>query len=764
MGRKRNKSHPRLQEGTARPAAPGQSPVESPWIRQRGGAVLSVILIVATAAATYANSFRGEFIFDDRESIPENRTIRDLGDLAQVFSPPRHGETVSGRPLLNLSFAINYALGGLKVEGYHIANLVIHCLAALLLFGIVRRTLLLPAMRERWGKAATALALVVGLLWTVHPLQTESVAYIVQRAESLMTLFYLLTLYCVIRGDAAEKTIAAVPAAAKPQIVPAAKLHILPATAKLWYAAAWLACLLGMLTKEVMVTAPMVVLLYDYTFLSSSFRKAIRGRWWLYAGMAATWLPLAYLVKTTALLSDESGLGRPDVWAYALSQPGVILHYLSLCFWPNPLCLDYSWPAVNINSIQDIVQEVLPGAIILTLAAAFTLWGLILHRAWGFLGACFFLILAPSSSVVNLADLAFEHRMYLPLAAVIALVITGGFWGAMLLERKAPASRQLALAFGIGVLAIACVILATLSHRRNEVYRTARGLWADTVEKRPNNPRALSNFGTFLVEENKINEANKLYERALQLAPNYAGAQSNYGEALRRQGRIEEAIQHLTTALGIEPKSADAHNNLGMAYRSQQRIDEAKEQFQLALECNPYNAEAYNNLGLCLGDKGKTDEEIAQYLKALQLNPNLRDARRNLAITYDQQGRTADSIEQFRILLQLEPNNLQVLNHVARLLATSANASIRDGQEAVRWATLANQLTGGKNPEQLLILADAHAEAGQFVEAVRTAQAALELTNIPDDRRVIEARVQLYTSQRAYNLPPKQPASGTNHP
>jgi len=162
--------------------------------------LLAAGLIVLAAVAAYHNSFAGIFLMDDVDAIVANRTIRQLWPIWEVLSPPCNGETVGGRPLLNLTLAINYAVSGLDVWSYHAVNLVIHIAAALLLLGILRRTFLAPALRDRFGSAATPLALASALLWAVHPLQTESVTYIVQRAESLMGFCYLLTLYCVIRG------------------------------------------------------------------------------------------------------------------------------------------------------------------------------------------------------------------------------------------------------------------------------------------------------------------------------------------------------------------------------------------------------------------------------------------------------------------------------------------------------------------------------------------------------------------------------------
>ncbi|HUI06351.1 MAG TPA: hypothetical protein VL486_05040, partial [Verrucomicrobiae bacterium] len=196
------------------------------------------LVVVAAGLLAYQNSFTGSFVLDDYASIPGNPTIRRLWPIWQPLSPPHRGWlTVEGRPLINLSLAINYALSGYNVWGYHALNLAVHILAGLTLLGIVRRTLLQPALRARFGAVASELALATAVLWTVHPLQTESVTYIVQRAESIMGLFYLLTLYCFIRG--AESPLAGNGkwfmgnGSWEPQ-------------ARLWYGLSVMACALGM--------------------------------------------------------------------------------------------------------------------------------------------------------------------------------------------------------------------------------------------------------------------------------------------------------------------------------------------------------------------------------------------------------------------------------------------------------------------------------------------------------------------------------------
>ncbi len=270
------------------------------------------ILVIAAGIWAYHNSLTGPFIFDDLPSISDNRTIRHLWPAWYALSPPHgRGTTVEGRPVLNFTLAVNYAFDGVKPWGYHVVNLAIHILAGLTLFGIVRRTLRQPALRERFGAVANDLALATAVLWIVHPLQTESVTYLSQRAESLMGLFYLLTMYCFIRGTASR-------------------------SAGPWFIFSIVACLLGMATKEVMVSAPLMTLLYDRTFLSGSFREAWRRRRLLYLALGGTWILLGYLVATAGRLRRQRRLRRQGTLVAVRVDPNVRDHALSLAFGVAP--------------------------------------------------------------------------------------------------------------------------------------------------------------------------------------------------------------------------------------------------------------------------------------------------------------------------------------------------------------------------------------------------------------------------------------------
>ena len=266
-----------------------------------------------------------------------------------------------------------------------------------------------------------------------------------------------------------------------------------------------------------MATAPIVVLLYDRTFLSGSFREAFRRRGALYLGLAATWAVFGAIMLLYKG-SGAAGFGISTVtpWRYALTQPGVILYYLRLSFWPQPLCLDYSWPFAT------TFRQVAPEAIALAALLAATAWAVVRRPALGFLGAWFFLILAPTSSVMPINDACFEHRMYLSLAAVVAGAVIAAYALIRRLARHIGALGPFGDDRGVVLALAVAVALGCATFRRNADYRTEVSIWEDTTRKRPDNPRAWCNLGEAYVNASRYDEAIRACDKALDLEPDYA--------------------------------------------------------------------------------------------------------------------------------------------------------------------------------------------------------------------------------------------------
>jgi len=648
---------------------------------ERAGILLAGAVIVLGGLAAYAGSFSGAMLYDDFDSIVYNPAVQHLWPWTASPGVAKGGLTVSGRPVLQFSLAVNHALGENRVWGYHAANLAIHLLAGLTLFGILRRTLSRVATRESARRAVrrslgeggsrgqggpgsarandpTALAFVIALLWTLHPLQTEAVTYIVQRAESLMGLFYLLTLYCFIRGAGEHKS--AQPSFAKPSAGEEAARR----ASFCWLGLSWLACLFGMATKEVMVTAPLMVLLYDRTFVGGTFREAWRRRRWFYTALASTWLPLAYLVAS--LGGNRGGTAGFGVavsgWAYELTQFKAVARYLWLSFWPHPLVFEYGtfW----VRGGGEVLPYVLP--VLLLLAA--TVWALLRPinadghgaisaargdgrnwRAVGFLGAWFFGILAPTSLMPGTMQMIVEHRMYLPLAGVITALVLG--WGALCEQARLAAPARL-----VALVAIA-IAFGCLTVRRNETYRSAAALWGDTVAKRPDNALAVYNLGVALNQAGRFREASGQFARAVQLRPDLAAARYDLGFALFQMGRTADAVACYEEGLRLEPRSFMAHNSLGVALASLGRTAEATAQYEEALRLEPGYARAHDNLGNALLRMNRLPEAVAQYREAVRLDPSSAVAHYNLANSLLRVGLPAEAVAQFEAVLRLRPGD-----------------------------------------------------------------------------------------------------------
>lgn len=633
MSRRRGRPPPTPQAGAAAPpnAAPSARTLR-----------FAAAVIAGAALLAYANTFSAPFIFDDLTAITNNPTIRHLWPPGEALSPPVTGGSAAARPLVNLSFAINYALGGERVEGYHALNLLIHIAAGLALFGLVRRTLARPVLRARWGAAAVPVAFFTALLWTVHPLLTESVTCVVQRTESLVGLWYLLMFYCLVR--AAE-----------------------PAAPRRWLAGSFAACLLGMLTKEVMVTAPVLAVFFQAVLIDGSWRTAWQRRGKFFALLALSWVPLAFLVAHNRHRFGSAGFGLGIAWwEYALTQCQAITRYLALSFWPHPLVVDYG------DAIVRSPGEVWPQALVLAglLAATAIAWFRKIPAA--FAGLWFFAILAPSSSFLPLVTQTIaEHRMYLPLAAVIVLVVTGAY---------ALAGRR-----SLAVLAVLAVVLTVLTVRRNEVYRTPLTLWRDTVAKAPDNARAHNNLGNTLDDTGQEAEAMHEYERALELKPDDAMAHYNLANMLARRNRLAEAIVHYQASLRAEPGSADTHNNLGNTFALQARWAEAQVEFAAALRINPDDPVAHNNLGNALVTLGRPAEAVPHYEAALRFVSD-QTFHYNLATALAATGRIPEAIARYQTVVQQAPGRADAHCRLGVLLVNSGrrDQGIAELLEALR--------------------------------------------------------------------------------
>lgn len=617
---------------------------------------LGAAVIILAGFAVYWRSLAGPFVFDDHPGVLQNESIRDLSDLGRVLRPPAEGAGIDSRPVVNLSLALNYAADGLNPRGYRLTNIAIHVLAALALFGLVRRTLALPAMPDRLRSAALPAAFCTALLWTVHPLQTETVICVIQRTEAIVSLWYLTTLYCFLRA-------------------------VEPGGNRRWLPVAWFACLLGMASKEVMVSAPLMLFLYDRTFAAGSFREAwrLRGRWHL--AFVSTWLLLAWLVADSGGdRGGTSGFGQGvSVWTYLLTQSRALAIYLKLSFWPHPLIVDYGdWLAPGLQTV--LWESVL---VVTLLGLAF--WATVRRPALGFVGLSFFAVLAPSSSFYPLVSQTIaEHRMHLPLAAVLLLVVL--------------ALSRLPMRATLTICLFTALTAGWGTVRRGADYTSELTLWSDTVAKAPSNPWARFNLGHIHFKAGRFAEAESENRAAVTLRPTHAEAHYALGLALERQGRLDEAASSFRRTQELMPANAEAHFRLGLVLLKLGRPAEALPAFAETIRLKPDHADAEGNWGAALFQLGRLREVLPHWERVIALQPDSLTAHYNLALLRTELGQHESALPHFETATELGPNDPEIrTNHARALLHLNRAAEARE----VLAATL--RLNPGYEPARRLL-------------------------------------------------------------
>lgn len=688
------------------PRKPGcrepQLAAEKTAARDAPSAWLVATLLALAIAAVYGRAVRAPFIYDDADSIEKNSSIRSVWPLVGSterrgpLNPPKDLPT-SGRPIINLSFAINFAAGGLDPLGYHLVNFALHFLSAVLLWAIVRRALRLSYFAGRFDQSAGWLSLCVSLLWALHPVQTEAVVYVTQRTELTMALCYLATFYCSLRFWSLDKQSA---------------MHNLEAEGRTtgragiarhgWLLLAVFACAIGMASKEVMVSAPLVVLLFERTFIAGSLKAALRSSWPLYAGLAATWVILLVL-NLGGPRSESAGfsLGVSAI-QWWLMQARVLMIYLKLMVWPAPLLLHYDFPYAT--NFGDAWLYVVPVGLLMA-GVGVLVWR---NHPSGFLGAFFFAVLSPTLVVPIVKEIAAERRMYLPLLAPIILLVVGGY---SVFRRAAahPEKVRTARPVVIGLALIVLLACGLGSAKRVRAYDNEINLWQDIIRFQPHDyaahgnvgrlllvagrlPEAidelqvslslkpdsylnLNNLGVALDHEGRYAEAITVQNEALRINPNYVDSLQNLANSLRELGRFAEAKVQLDKAEQLKPDDAEVQNNIGVLLASQNQPAEAIQRFRLAARLDPYYAPAHINLGKTLSQSGEIDEAIRELQTAIRLSPTRADLHNDLGVILGQNSENELAIEQFQTAIVLDPRLARAYNNLAVSLALASRSA-----------------------------------------------------------------------------------------
>ncbi len=593
-------------------------------------------VILAAGVVAYSNSLSHPFIYDDLVAIVDNTSIRAV-DLATALSPAQEVPT-AGRPLVNLSFALNYTVDGLRVGGYHIVNIAVHLLCALLVFGIVRRTLEWPRVPRALARRSMDLAFAVALIWTLHPLNTEAVDYVTERSESMMALFYLSTIYASARA-AAGRSIG-------------------------WHVTAVSACALGMACKESMAGAPLAVCLYDRAFVFTSWKQTIRARWPLYSGLLATEAVLVALLWSGPRAHSAGFTSGVTPLTYLLNQTRMIARYLRLAIWPRGLVLAYGPP------LPLALMDALPSLIGIVALFAATAVAYVRLPPLGFLGAWLFVTLAPSSSLVPIAtEVGAERRMYLPIVALVAAAVT---MTALAWDRRFPRS------FGRGpalVLLGLALLLGVGTRARNREYASPL-VMAQTVLDRWPTGYAQAMVGASLGAEGQHAAAVTHLRDA---ARSYPEARYYLGGELFEIGDYDGAIDELKEyarqfPLRLEVVRAQmivgrAHGRLGDAAFAERRWAAAREHYEAYLASSGDDIGAVTNLAIALTALGRRDDALMAFRRATEIAPRDVNTRRNLARALAERGDLDAAKAEFERTLELDPGDAQARHDLEVVLA-----------------------------------------------------------------------------------------------
>ena len=588
------------------------------------------LLFAVVAAAVYGNTLHSPFVFDDLENIRSNRALRidDLGPGSLVkagFSGPSYR-----RPVANVSFALNYYLGGYQVFGYHLVNIIIHWLCGVFLYLLLDLTLAIWAPErpaQRW------IAFCAALIWLVHPIQTQAVTYIVQRMTSLSALFYVMCLWAYARGRSLHLGLAGNQETG----------NRAPA---IYYIASLIAGLLAMGTKEVAAPLPVFVYLYEWYFIQNLNKDWFRrNAAYLITALVALGLAGLVYLGFDPMEKILSGYGRRDftLGQRLLTEPRVVLFYLSLILVPHParLNLDHHFPVSQ--SLTDPASTLFSLLLLTGLVAA----ALVTARRQRLLsfGILWFLgNLVIESSVIGL-EIAFEHRNYLPSMFLILAGVTAGFQ-----VMKKPRAA-------VTVFTVVAVIFSLGTIQRNRIWQNEVVLWQDCVMKSPDKARPHYNLGLVLAENGQSPKAIEHYRRALQIEPDTATFHTNLAIELAALGDIDGAMRHYEKALAIAPGFFYAHLNMGKALVQSGDREAARAHFEKASTIKPDSGELHKTLGLLALDDRQLNKAARHFAMAIKANPDDDDAYNSLGATLMRGNRLNEAAKLFLTAVKLNPSN-----------------------------------------------------------------------------------------------------------
>ena len=581
-------------------------------------------LILLVGLVLYLPTLHAPFIFDDYPCIRENPAIRNFDyffDFDKVRALNIDSDIKNNfalRPVVYLTFALNYAFGGLNVFGFHLVNMAIHLINAVLVYLLAAVTLQRAPLRDSSGRETLPLSallpLLIALLFVAHPLQTQAVTYITQRFTSLATLFYFAALLLYIRARTAQSSL----------------------VRQSCYALALLVTLLAMKTKAISFTLPVSMLLYDLFFLPGKTRERLLWLFPFFLTLVVIPGTLIWLVATDGVEDprwkiDQSlnlvNFAQVSRWDYLKTQFGVIVTYLRMFFVPVGQSIDHDYRLAQsffapktLGSFLFLLS--LFGGAIALAQRSFKSPERSAERLIAFGILWFFVTIAMSSSIIPIDDLLVEYRVYLPSFGFFLAVTVAA---ATAVERAIIPHRI----FFVGAL-LSVVLLGTATFARNDLYRDEIRLLQDVVAKSPGKLRPVLGLAEAYLTNNRYAEAIAGFTQVLQITPNDVNTMVSLGYALHASGNIDEAIREFERVLALAPENSYVHGNLAFAFQDKGMVVEAEKEYRRALELDPHFGAARDALARLYDEQGRTAEAIVQYRALLESYPDAHDARERL--------------------------------------------------------------------------------------------------------------------------------------
>ena len=580
--------------------------------KEQLAAFLLFLLTMAVFLPAVDNDFVG---YDDPEYVTANSHVQQGLSRETIRWAFSSTEVAAWHPLAWLSHALDYQLFGLQAWGHHLTAIVLHSLNAVLCFLLFFR--LTGATGRSWAVAA---------IFALHPLRVESVAWVSERKDVLSLAFFFLTHLSYTSYVEAVQ-------ARQGKSEQSPRPRLLLTLAVVFF-------VLGLLSKPMLVTVPVVLVLLDYWPLG----RLRGGSFW---GLLAEKVPFvlaALAVSVVTILAQPRGNNTGAPWVGRLENAAVnYCRYLGKLFWPTKLAPFYPphdhWP--TLVWIRAVLFLLLITAVVIRARAS---WPYLLSGWLWFLGT-----LLPVIGLIQIGDQSIADRYsYLPgIGLALALI-----WA--ISEFEAGWSLH-TIALGT-VSATLLVIGVSLTRVQLAYWKNSETLFRHTLAVTHGNYLAHNNLGVVLGQQGQWSEAINQYELALKIKPNYVEALVNLGAAQDQQGQLDNALERYHAALRERPAFAAAHNGLGLVYQKQGRFEEAAQQFRAALSSQPDYADAHFNLALELERRGELDQAASEFHKTLQLQPNSADAHSNLGVVLEKQGRLDDAIQQYVAALRLQPN------------------------------------------------------------------------------------------------------------